>query len=220
MRVSAEGLLALPMLSSGVRASGLLPAELEKAIAAKLSDEGILVKPVVMVTVAEYHSRPISVMGAVRKPVTLQAVGRITVLDALARAEGLSPDAGPEILLTRIRANANGEPVRDVTRIPVRELIDQAKPELNIVLTGDEEIRVPDVDKMTLPAISFLHPRSSALERLMCLGLDPKHHSVDADAPKQWHCQIPGRQESNPIACRARLLQIRCARPPESHQWL
>lgn len=147
VRVSAEGLLALPMLSSGVRASGLLPAELEKAIAAKLSDEGILVKPVVMVTVAEYHSRPISVMGAVRKPVTLQAVGRITVLDALARAEGLSPDAGPEILLTRIRANANGEPVRDVTRIPVRELIDQAKPELNIVLTGDEEIRVPEAWK-------------------------------------------------------------------------
>lgn len=48
-----------------------------------------------------------------------------------------------------------------------------------------ERIRTPDVDKMTLPAISFLHPRSSALERLIWLGLDPKHYSVDADAPKR-----------------------------------
>ncbi len=44
--------------------------------------------PVVKVTVAEYHSRPIAVMGAVRKPLTFQAVGAVTVLDALAHAEG------------------------------------------------------------------------------------------------------------------------------------
>ena len=42
------------------------------------------------VTVVEYHSRPISVMGAVQKPLTFQAVGTVTLLDALARAEGLT----------------------------------------------------------------------------------------------------------------------------------
>ena len=55
--------------------------------------------PVVKVTVVEYHSRPIAVMGAVHKPLTFQAVGTVTLLDALARAEGLTDDAGTEILL-------------------------------------------------------------------------------------------------------------------------
>lgn len=143
VRVSPEGDLTLPMLAKKIEAAGLLPAAVEKSIADQLVADGILVKPVVMVTVVEYYSRPISVMGAVRKPVTFQSVGRITVLDALARAEGLSPEAGPEIVLTRVR-----DGVRESTRIPVRELIDEAKPDWNVALTGDEEIRVPEARKV------------------------------------------------------------------------
>ena len=56
--------------------------------------EQILVDPFVKVTVVEYHSRPISVMGAVHKPVTFQSVGKVTLLDALARAEGLTQRRG------------------------------------------------------------------------------------------------------------------------------
>ena len=86
-----------------MRAEGRLPRELEASIAEALKTEEILVDPVVKVTVAEYHSRPISVMGAVKKPVTFQAVGAMTLLDALARAEGLSDLAGTEVLFTRGR---------------------------------------------------------------------------------------------------------------------
>ena len=49
----------------------------------------------------EYDSRPISVIGAVKKPITFQAAGKVMLLDALAKAEGLTADAGPEILLTK-----------------------------------------------------------------------------------------------------------------------
>lgn len=143
VRVSPDGDLTLPMISKKIPVAGLLPPAVETAIAAQLVADGILVKPVVMVNVVEYHSRPISVMGAVRKPVTFQSVGRITVLDALARAEGLSPEAGPEIVLTRFREGA-----RETTRIPVRKLIDDADPEWNVTLTGDEEIRVPEARKI------------------------------------------------------------------------
>jgi polysaccharide biosynthesis/export protein len=143
VRVSPDGEITLPMVSKKIRAAGLFPSDLESAVAERLVADGILVKPVVMVTVVEYYSRPISVMGAVRKPVTFQSVGRITVLDALARAEGLATEAGPEIVLTRFR-----EGVREVTRIPVRELIDDANPEWNLALTGDEEIRVPEARKI------------------------------------------------------------------------
>src|SRR5439155_491657 len=96
--------------------------------------------PVVSVTRVEYDSRPISVAGTVRKTVTFQATGNVTLLDAIARAEGLSAEAGLELLVSR-----PGELVR---RIPVKALIDAADPDMNLRLLGGEEIRVPEASKI------------------------------------------------------------------------
>lgn len=147
VRISAEGRLRLPMVKQPIQAAGLLPAELESRIASILSDDGILVQPVVMVTVAEYASRPVSVVGAVKKPLTFQAVGRVTLLDAIARAEGLSEAAGPEILVISYRGAA-GDEQRLIERLLVRDLIDSAKPESNLLLHGGEEIRVPEARRI------------------------------------------------------------------------
>lgn len=148
VRVGAEGYIRLPMVSQKIQARGLLPSQLETAIADILAKEGILVKPVVMVTVAEYYSRPVSVVGAVKKPVTFQAVGRITLLDAIARAEGLNDVAGPEILVTAYEEDAAGAEKRLVRRFPVRQLIDGANAEMNVLLHGGEEVRVPEARKI------------------------------------------------------------------------
>ena len=147
VRISSEGTLRLPMVTRRIQAAGLLPSELEASIAAILADEGILVQPVVMVTVAEYASRPVSVVGAVKKPLTFQAVGRVTLLDAIARAEGLSELAGPEILVISYRGDP-GDEQRLTERLLVRDLIDSAKPEANRLLHGGEEIRVPEARKI------------------------------------------------------------------------
>src|ERR1700693_538656 len=66
VRVSPEGLIRLPMLREKIDAQGLMPAEVETRIAAALEQEQILVDPTVTVTIAEYQSRPISVLGAVK----------------------------------------------------------------------------------------------------------------------------------------------------------
>src|SRR5712672_2623716 len=70
VRVSAEGFIRVPMLHEKVRAEGLMPSDLEVSIANALVADEVLVEPIVTVTIAEYHSRPISVMGSVKKPVT------------------------------------------------------------------------------------------------------------------------------------------------------
>jgi polysaccharide export outer membrane protein len=140
VRVDTEGFIRLPMLRHRMQAAGLMPADLETAVAEALQEAGLIVDPFVTVNVAEYSSRPISVMGSVRKPLTFQAAGPVTLLDALARAEGLLPDAGTEVLLTR-QAGRGNAPV--VQRISVKALIDAADPELNLKLSGGEEIRVP-----------------------------------------------------------------------------
>ncbi len=148
VRVSAEGLIRLPMLKERIQAAGRMPSELETAIADALIQENILIAPVVTVTMVEYHSRPINVAGAVKRPLTFQAVGGATLLDAITRAEGLSPDAGPEILVSRVQPGENGAPATIIQRIPVKGLINDADPELNVRLYGGEEIRVPEAGKI------------------------------------------------------------------------
>jgi polysaccharide export outer membrane protein len=139
VRVSDDGRVRLPMLKQKIEALGLMPADLEGSIARALMEEELLVEPVVTVTIAEYHSRPISVAGAVKMPLTFQAWSKITLLEALTRAQGLTEDAGGEILITRKGI---------VERIPVKGLIDAADPALNIALEGGEEIRVPQVGRV------------------------------------------------------------------------
>jgi polysaccharide export outer membrane protein len=148
VRVDAEGNVRLPMLQQRVRAEGLLPAQLETAIAAALVAEQILVDPYVTVNIVAYESRPISVVGAVRSPTTFQAVGNVSLLEAITRAGGLAPDAGPEVLVTHTQPGPDGAPISLTRRIPVKSLIDAADPEVNIALYGGEQIRVPELGKI------------------------------------------------------------------------
>jgi len=148
VRVGTDGLIRLPMLKQRVKALGLMPAELESEIAKALQTEQIIVDPFVTVTVSEYISHPISVAGAVKTPLTFQATGPVTLLEAITRAGGLAPEAGPEVLVTRTQAGPNGTLSALVQRILVKGLIDAADPTLNIVLTGGEEIRVPESGKV------------------------------------------------------------------------
>jgi polysaccharide export outer membrane protein len=146
VRVSADGAIRLPMLDRPVPVAGLLPAQVEDRITAALVEQHVLVDPAVTVTIADYHSRPVSVAGAVRQPLTFPVYGKITLLEALARAQGLNPDAGAEILVTRPSEQPGETPT--LVRIPVKGLIDAADPVLNLTLEGGEEVRVPQVGRI------------------------------------------------------------------------
>ena len=148
VRVGADGLMRLPMLKQRIKADGLMPSELETAIASALVAEQLIVDPFVTVTIAEYNSRPISVAGAVKQPLTFQASGPVTLLEAVTKAGGLAPDAGPEILVSRAQSAADGTVTALVQRVLVKGLIDAADPALNLTLIGGEEIRVPEVGRV------------------------------------------------------------------------
>jgi polysaccharide export outer membrane protein len=148
VRVGADGNMRLPMLKRPVKVEGLLPADVERTLSKILVEEGILVEPFVTVTMVEYHSRPISVAGSVRRPLVFQATAPVTLLEAISKAEGLREDAGSDILVSRSQPGADGSQAVLTRRIPVRGLLDASDPSLNIVLTGGEEIRVPETQKI------------------------------------------------------------------------
>jgi len=146
VRVSGDGFIRLPMLKRQIEARGAVPAELEQRVGAAIAEEKILVEPSVVVTIAEYAVRPIRVAGAVRHPLTFEATGPVTLLEALTRAEGLSPEAGAEILVTRSAMVIGTPPL--TRRIAVKDLIETADPAANLILDGGEDIRVPEAGRV------------------------------------------------------------------------
>ena len=148
IRVNSDGNLRLPMIKRQIQAAGLYPSELEKEITRALIEEHLLVDPIVTVSVAEYRSRPITVIGAVKNPLTFQATGKVTLLDAISQAGGLTAEAGSEILVTRANTSDDSSSSPLIIRVPLHGLIDGVDPALNITLAGGEEVRVPDAGRI------------------------------------------------------------------------
>ena len=148
IRVGADGLIRLPMLKERIKAEGLYPPELETAIAEALQKEELYTDPYVTVTIAEYHSRPITVSGAVKLPLEFQATSPTPLLEAISRAGGLSDNAGAEILVSQTEPGPDGKPITRTRHISVHGLINDADSSLNFKLTGGEQILVPEAAKV------------------------------------------------------------------------
>lgn len=143
VRVSTEGDIRLPMVKQRIHAAGLFPEGLEKAITAALVRDHVLVDPVVSVSIVEYQSHPIAVVGAVKTPVTFQAMGKVTLLDAITRAGGIAENAGAEILISHAPSDSEGKSVVVTERIPVQSLLDVDNPAANLELQSGDIVRVP-----------------------------------------------------------------------------
>jgi polysaccharide export outer membrane protein len=204
VRVGTDGNIRLPMLHRPISAAGLLPSELEVSITDALVEENVLVDPIVTVSVVEYRSRPISVVGAVKLPLTFQATGTVTLLDAIAKAGGLSENAGMEILVSSLPSGAIDNSVKLIQRIPVQGLINEANPGLNVTLQGGEEIRVPEAGKVFVlgkvkkPGAYYITGASdSSVMRALALseGLDtfssPKAYIYRTEAGSGGRSEIP-----------------------------
>ena len=148
VRVNQDGDIRLPMVSQPIHAAGLTPHELENAIAAVLIKDHLLVNPIVTVRITEYDSRPITVVGAVKTPVTFQAMGPVTLLDAISRAGGVADNAGPEILISSQAQGPGGKEAALLQHVPISGLLDTTNPALNIELHGGDVVRVPQAGRV------------------------------------------------------------------------
>lgn len=146
-RVDGEGAVRLPMLPAPLPAVGKLPSELEATIRTAYIDAGILVNPMVSVAVVEFASKPVSVIGAVKSPVTFNADQPVSLLEALTRAGGLTEEAGSYLLLSR-RPAGEEESGLLTQRIPIVDILESASSIESIRLRGGDEIRVPEAGKI------------------------------------------------------------------------
>ncbi|MBZ5601268.1 MAG: polysaccharide export protein [Acidobacteriia bacterium] len=89
-RVGISGDVSLPLVGR-VHVAGLTVEEAERVIAARMRK--YYRDPQVSVFISESRSEPITVIGAVEKPGTLQLKGNTTLFDALAEAGGPKTEA-------------------------------------------------------------------------------------------------------------------------------
>ncbi|MEX2470730.1 MAG: polysaccharide biosynthesis/export family protein [Gemmatimonadota bacterium] len=98
-RVEESGDIALPLVGS-IQAANLTTRELEVAIGERLR-ETYMRNPHVTVQIAEVGSRAVSVIGSVNEPGVYQIMGRSSLLDVLAMAQGLTETAGNSVFVVR-----------------------------------------------------------------------------------------------------------------------
>jgi len=101
LRVSQTGTIGIPLVPIRLRVAGLTELQAEQKIAEVLEANGLVSHPEVGVMVKEHRSRPITIVGAVMRPMVYEADRSVTVLEVLAEAGGVANDAGDTIIVSR-----------------------------------------------------------------------------------------------------------------------
>ena len=128
--VRPDGMISLPLVND-IRAAGLTPIELRQQVTQRLAE--FIPSPEVSVIVREVHSVKVAVLGAVRMPGHYEVNSSATVLELIARAQGLTEfaDRGRIVVLRQ-----NGKTTK---RIPFnyRKVADGAEQDNFVVQPGD-----------------------------------------------------------------------------------
>ena len=145
--VEADGSIAFPLLGR-VSAGGFNVRAVEDKIRAGLA-EGILNDPQVSVSVEQYRSQQIFVVGEVRQPGSLQFTGSMTLIEALARAGSTTDRAGTEAVIVRSSSGSAAPPAQDpnapgatTVRVKLQDLQSGALSQ-NVPLRAGDTIFVP-----------------------------------------------------------------------------
>jgi polysaccharide export outer membrane protein len=149
VRIDRSGFIRLPM-AGRVQASGLTVEQLENAIAGRL--KVYIKEPEVAVSVVEFRSQPVSVLGSVRNPGVHQLQGRKTLVEILSLAGGLADDAGHSVKITRrlewgriplASAADDASGGFSVAEVALKDILEARNPADNILILPNDVISVP-----------------------------------------------------------------------------
>jgi polysaccharide export outer membrane protein len=149
VRIDPSGDIDLPVVGK-VHARGLSLEELKVQLMQRLAKE--VLKPQVSVEIVDFGSQPVSVMGAVNHPGVFQLRGRKTLMEVVSTADGLRPDAGPRVAISRdIKygalplPGAKPDPTGkySVAEVGVKELLAGENPSENILMLPHDVVTVP-----------------------------------------------------------------------------
>jgi len=150
--VSANGYFSFPLIGQ-IRAGGLTVRQLEQQIA-KLLDKDYIVNPQVTITVTDFKSKKVFILGEIIKPGAYYLSKDDTLLEIISKAGGVTPNAGREIIIVRPAANAAPQQQPASLNSASSELVHV---NLQALLSGDvsKNIGVRNNDTIYVPKTSM-----------------------------------------------------------------
>ncbi|MCU1338089.1 MAG: polysaccharide export protein [Bryobacterales bacterium] len=149
IRIDPSGNIDLPVVGK-VHAGGRTLEQLKTDLVERFSTQ--ILKPQVSIEIVEFGSQPVSVMGAVNHPGVHQIQGRKTLMEVVSMADGLRPDAGPRIHISRqiaygaiplSTAKTDETGNFSVAEVSVKNLLAGKNPAENIPILPHDVVTVP-----------------------------------------------------------------------------
>jgi polysaccharide export outer membrane protein len=139
--VAPDGFVPFPLIGR-VKAAGLTANELAARLTELLAKD-YLVNPQVILSVKEYLSQQVQVLGAAARPGIYYLTGPTTMLEILSRAGGLMATAGKQVILLRnpTVAAAGAAPASPILRFSL-DKIQAGDPAENTRVLGQDTIIV------------------------------------------------------------------------------
>lgn len=140
VRVDASGRVAFPYVGL-VNVGGMTPGEAAERIGAELGKAGIVRNPEVVASMVSFGTTA-SVLGSVNAPgmYVLDRPTRLTQL--LARAGGVSPQAGKVLKLRRTLPDGTVQ----ASTVDIETLLDGNAPGQNMLVRNNDEVYIPEAE--------------------------------------------------------------------------
>ena len=148
LTISEQGFVNFPFIGS-VKAAGMTSSDLEKLIVVPL-EKDYFVDPQIHVIIKEYHSLHFFISGAVKKPGKYEMQAATTIMDLIAKAEGVTQESGTIAYIMRVGNGAGGsssgldgtETVEPL-KVNLIKLLDKGDMSYNVGLASGDSVYIP-----------------------------------------------------------------------------
>lgn len=176
--VEVDGSFTFPLVGR-VKAGGRTLRQFESELKRLLAD-GFFLNPQVAVTVEQYRSQRIFVVGEVRQPGSYALTGDMTVIETLARAGSMTTLAAGEVVIVRGRRAPHltvpgEEEAAHVIRVSVRDL-EAGNLSMNVQLKDGDTVFVPRAESIFVfgevknPGVLMMQPDMTIRQALAMAG--------------------------------------------------
>lgn len=145
VRVAEDGMISLPLIGD-VKVSGLTTYQAERNIEGLLKD-GYLKNPHVSISVIEYRSKKVFVLGAVKTPGSYELRGNATILEMISRGGGVSEGAGKSLMILRSPKKGSGAGPETIN-LNLNKLLKDGDLSLNLEVRDMDTIYIPTADSV------------------------------------------------------------------------
>ena len=143
--VSAEGDIVAPLVGR-VSVQGMSVRDLEAELTKQYAK--FFKNPEVSVTVTDFRSQPVTVVGSVNTPGVVQLRRPTRLMEVISQAGGLKADAGDKIIVSRRVPGSTsltnpGQPRYENQEFDLHKIIDGQDPAANVLVQANDLITVP-----------------------------------------------------------------------------